>query len=196
MTSLRDVDELWPVQSSRTVFEGARVGVRRDTLAPLNIGDEPFDREVVTHPGAVGVVALDEQGRVLVIRQYRHAAGKRMIELPAGLLDVMGETALEAAQRELREEGLLEAATWTLLLTYQPSAGTSEEVIVVYLAEGVTPTSAPEGFEAVHEEASLTREWVVLDQLVKAVLAGDVSNGLTIAGSLAAHIVRGAKELD
>lgn len=195
MTSLRDVDESWPVQSSQTVFQGSLVGIRRDTLAPLTTDDEPFEREVVTHPGAVGVVALDEQGRMLIIRQYRHAAGKRMSEIPAGLLDVDEEPALQAAQRELQEEGLLNAATWTPLITYQPSAGSSEEIVVVYLAEDVTAISAPEGFEAVHEEASLSREWAAVEDVVEAILAGDISNGLTIAGSLAVYALRRTKEL-
>ncbi len=190
MSELRDVDEFWPVQSSETVFQGLLLGVRRDTLGPTTAGEEPFDREVVTHPGAVAVVAVDTAGQVLVIQQYRHAARKRMVEIPAGLLDVEGEPPLEAARRELREEGLLEAASWTPLLTYQPSAGSSEEVISIYLAEDLTDVSVPVGFEAVHEEASLTREWVEMDDLVAAILAGEVRNGLTIAGSLAFYAQR------
>ncbi|MDQ3422780.1 MAG: hypothetical protein M3510_05195, partial [Actinomycetota bacterium] len=87
MSELRDVDEFWPVQSSESIFQGWVVGVRRDRLAPATAGAEPFVREVVTHPGAVAVVAVDSEGRMLVIQQYRHPARKRMLEIPAGLLD-------------------------------------------------------------------------------------------------------------
>lgn len=192
MTALRDVDESWPVRSSETVFQGSLLGIRKDTLAPATAAEEPFDREVVTHPGAVAVVAVDNAGQMLVIQQYRHAARKRMVEIPAGLLDVEGEPPLEAARRELREEGLLEAASWTPLVMYQPSAGSSEEVVSIYLAEDLTEVSVPVGFEALHEEASLTREWVDVDEVVAAVLAGEVRNGLTIAGSLALYARRRA----
>jgi len=193
VTAPHDTAEHWPVESARKVFQGVLVGVRRDTLAPAMPGGEPFDREVVTHPGAVGVVAVDSAGRMLVIQQYRHAAIKRMVEIPAGLLDVAGEPPIEAARRELREEGLVEAARWTPLLTYQPSPGSSEEVVHVFLAEGLTEATLPVGFEAEHEEVSLTRSWVDVDELIAAILAGQVQNGLTIAGSLAFSALRGAK---
>lgn len=178
------VDDLGqlPVSSSESLFDGVVVGVRRDTL------DGPegsYRREVITHPGAVGVVAVDADDRVLLLRQYRHPAGGRMVEIPAGLLDVDGEPPLGAARRELQEEALLVAASWSPLITYVPSAGISEERIEVFLAEDVTAASAPEGYVARHEEADLRRQWVPLDDLVSAVMSGAVTNGLTVVGSLA-----------
>lgn len=171
-----------PVSKAETLFDGAVVGVRRDTLE----GDDgAYRREVISHPGAVGVVAVDADDRVLVIRQYRHPAGGLMIEVPAGLLDVDGEPPLEAARRELQEEALLVAQTWSSLVTYIPSAGISEERIEVFLAEDVASADAPDGYVARHEEADLQRQWVPLQDLVGAVMTGAVTNGLTVVGSLA-----------
>lgn len=187
MSPVRDQPDSWPVASSRVDFDGALISVRTDALAD---GDTTFDRNVVVHPGAVGVVALDEHGRALVITQYRHPARARLVEFPAGLLDVEGEDPLAAARRELREEGLAEADRWRELVVMRPSPGMSDEVVRIYLAEGVRAASAPDGFEAVHEEAGITREWIPLDDIVDAVLRGEVTNGLTIAGSLAAWRLR------
>lgn len=190
--TLRDEPESWPVTNSEMVFEGALLGVRRDTVSH---DGATFDREIITHPGAVGIVALDDEGKVLVLRQYRHPSQAVMVEIPAGLLDVAGEPPLEAARRELREEGLLEAEHWTPLLEMRTSAGASTENIHLFLAEGLRATSAPDGFVPQYEEASMTRAWVRLADLVEAVLAGQVANSLTIAGSLAVWQLRYGKPL-
>lgn len=176
---------------SETVFDGVLLAVRRDTVEH---DDESFDRELIVHPGAVGVVALDDQGQVLVLHQYRHAAQRVMVEIPAGLLDVAGEPPVEAAKRELREEGLLVADRWTPLFELRTSPGASTEVVHLFLAEGLRAVDAPADFVARHEEAAMTREWVPLGQLVAAVLDGQVTNSLTVAGSLAADRLRHEKQ--
>lgn len=188
MTELVDAPESWPVEASEVTFEGHLISVRRDTVHH----DASFDREVITHPGAVAVVAADEDGRILVIRQYRHPAQQRMFEVPAGLLDVHGEPPLEAAKRELAEEGLLAAERWTPLATMMPSAGVSTEVIHLFLAEGLSQTPVPDGFEAKDEEASMTRTWEPLDAVVDAVLAGRITSGPLIVASLALWRLRHA----
>ncbi len=185
--TVADRPESWPVVRSRVGYDGAVVTVRVDTLAA---DDATFDREVVTHPGAVAILALNEQDEVLVLSQYRHAAQRRMIELPAGLLDVDDELPLEAAKRELREEGEVEAASWRPLLDYLPSPGISTERVWIYLATQLQPVGQSDGFQAEHEEATMTRDWVGLDDLVRAVLAGTVHNGLTIVASLALSSLR------
>jgi 8-oxo-dGTP pyrophosphatase MutT (NUDIX family) len=187
---LRDLPEEWPVASSRSDFEGGLISVRTDELLD---GDTTFAREVVRHPGAVGIVAVDDDDRVLVVSQYRHPARSRLLELPAGLLDVAGEDPLAAAKRELGEEGRIEAQRWRPLLVMRPSPGMSDEVIHIFLAEGVRPSDLPDGFQAVHEEATMTRGWVPLSDLVDAVLRGEVTNALTIAGSLAVWRLRHEK---
>ena len=159
MTLLSDEPESWQVSHVEPVFDGALLGVRRDSVEH---DGETFDREIIVHPGAVGVVALDDDGRVLVLRQYRHAAQRGMIEIPAGLLDVEGEPPLEAAQRELREEGLLEADRWTPLFELRTSPGASTEVVHLFLAEGIRSVEAPRRLPAPHEEASMTRTWVAV----------------------------------
>ncbi|HSS67024.1 MAG TPA: NUDIX hydrolase, partial [Nocardioidaceae bacterium] len=156
----------------------------------LDAGATTFGRDVMEHPGAAAVVALDDDERVLIVRQYRHAAQRRMVEIPAGLLDVDGESPLEAAKRELREEGLTEAASWRPLFTLTPQPGISTEQVHVFLAEQTSESAAPDGFEPEHEEASMTREWVPLADVVDAVLAGRVTNALTVAGSLAVWHLR------
>ncbi len=177
----------WSVVASETPFQGTVIGVRRDTL---DHAGETFVREVVTHPGAVAVLAIDDNDRVLTLRQYRHPAQHVMVELPAGLLDIHEESPLDAAKRELHEEALLVADRWTPMFQTRPSAGSSTEIIHVFLAEGLQATESPADFVAQHEEAAMTREWVPLDELVAAVMAGEVTNGLTITGSLAVWHLR------
>ncbi len=179
----------WPVTATDTVWEGRVFSVRRDTLGPTGSTAEPFERELVRHPGAVAVVAVNDQDEVLVIRQYRHPAQHLMVELPAGLLDQPGELPLEAARRELQEEGLVQADRWTPLLDYRPSPGFCDEVIHVFLAEGVRQVELPHDFEPEHEEATMTRDWVPLSELLEAVECGRVHNGLTITASLFASRV-------
>jgi ADP-ribose pyrophosphatase len=146
---------------------------------------------VVVHPGAVGIVAVDDHERVLIVTQYRHPARRRLVELPAGLLDQEGEDPLEAAKRELAEEGQVHAARWSRLLRLMPSPGMSDEVMTIYLAEGVDGGDVPDGFVAHHEESTMTREWVPLAELVDAVLGGRVTNAALVAGILAVWVIRG-----
>jgi ADP-ribose pyrophosphatase len=185
---LADEPMSWPVVSSETVYDGAMISLRRDLLAQDD-GDS-FARDVVVHPGSVAMVALDDAERVLVVTQYRHPAEQRLVELPAGLLDVAGEAPEDAARRELAEEGHLQAARWSVLLRLMPSPGISTEVITIYLAEGVSELADSGGFVPRHEEADLTRTWVPLGELRDAVLAGRVSNAPLVAGVLAAAATR------
>lgn len=183
MSGLKDADEAWPVISSETVLTGGIVSVRSEVVRAPD-GDE-FARQVVHHPGAVAVVAIDDQDQVLVLSQYRHAVRRRLVELPAGLLDVEGEELLPAAQRELAEEAHLSAQRWSVLVDLLTSPGIHDEAVRIFLAEGLAAADPPDGFTAQHEEAHMTLHWLPLSELVDLVLSGAVRNSLTVAGSLA-----------
>ncbi|MBD0324121.1 MAG: NUDIX hydrolase, partial [Aldersonia sp.] len=119
--------------SSETLYQGAILALRRDKVVMPD--GRVADREVVEHHGAVAVAAIDELDRLVLIRQYRHPVGHRLLELPAGLLDEPGEDPLDAAKRELTEETGLAAAKWSVLVDIASSPGFSDEGVRVYLAE-------------------------------------------------------------
>jgi len=170
---------------SEELAEGSVVRVLRDVVR-MPDGDE-VGREVVEHPGAVGIVALDEEGQVLLIRQYRHPAGRLLWEIPAGLRDVAGEPPLVTAQRELLEEAGYMAADWRVLADFFTSPGISSERLRVYLARGVTHVpDADRNYVPDHEEAHLTIEWAPLDVVVSRILAGNLHNGVMMVGVLTA----------
>ena len=193
---MKDVPEQWTVTGSDEHFTGYVIKVRTDQveMPDGNGGSETVTRDVVSHPGAVGVVALDDQDRVLLIRQYRHPVGYLLWEVPAGLRDKAGEPTWTNAQRELAEEAGFQATEWHLLLDYLSSPGMSDERIRVFLARGLSPV--PDGeldFDRVHEEADMPVEWVALDEAVAKVLAGDIHNGLAVTGILAVHAARASR---
>jgi ADP-ribose pyrophosphatase len=168
--------------SSERLAEGKVIAVRRDVLR-MPDGTE-FAREVVEHPGAVGIVALDDEGNVVLVNQYRHPVGARLDELPAGLLDKSGEPALEAAKRELAEEAHIQAREWNVLVDLHTSPGMSNEAIRIYLARGLSDAEA-DGFDAEHEEADLTVERVPLAEAIQRVTTGGLTNASAVAGLFA-----------
>lgn len=180
---LTDTTESWPVSESSTVLKTGRViSVRQDQLT--GVDDEPFVRDVVVHPGAVGVVALDDRERMLLVRQYRHPVGHRLFEPPAGLLDVEGEDYQAAAARELWEEAGMRAEDWRVLVDAFTSPGMTTESLRIFLARGL---SAADGkYQGVHEEADMEVVRAPLSDVVRAVLAGDLHNPVLIMGALAA----------
>jgi ADP-ribose pyrophosphatase len=186
---LTDVAERWPVASSEKLAEGTVVGVRRDVVR-MPDGEE-VGREVVEHPGAVGILAMDEAGQVLLIRQYRHPVGSQLWEIPAGLRDVAGEPPLATAQRELLEEAGYLAADWQVLADFFTSPGITSERLRVYLARGLTSVPRAERhYVPNHEEAHLTIEWAPLEVVVSRILAGNLHNGVMMIGVLAAFAAR------
>ena len=174
--------------SSRTVYTGYVLALRVDEVRMPS--GEVKVREVIEQPGAVGVVALDEDGRVVLIRQYRHPIGERLVELPAGLLDVPGEKAYRTAARELAEEVALTAGRWDLLVDLRNSPGLSNEAVRVFLARDLTPVPEADRYVGTDEETDLDVHRMPLDDAVAAVLTGEIQNSLAVAGLLAAGYAR------
>jgi 8-oxo-dGTP pyrophosphatase MutT (NUDIX family) len=186
---LTDIADRWPVVSSEQLAQGTVVSVRRD-LVKMPDGEE-VGREAVEHPGAVGILAMDEAGQVLLIRQYRHPVGRQLWEIPAGLRDVAGEPPLATAQRELLEEAGYLAAHWQVLADFFTSPGITSERLRVYLARGLTSVpDAERQYVPNHEEAHLRIEWAPLDVVVSRILAGNLHNGVMMIGVLAAFAAR------
>ena len=179
----------WPVVASAEQYRGKIISVRTDTIQVPE--GTTAEREVVEHPGAVGVVALDPDDRVLMIRQYRHAVGRELWEVPAGLRDVAGEPTAQTGRRELLEETGYRARDWHVLADYFSSPGIFTERLRVFLARGLEEVPAADrDFVPENEEAHLVLDWVPLDRAVSLVLAGDLHNGVAVVGLLAAHTAR------
>jgi ADP-ribose pyrophosphatase len=184
-------DHEYRVVASEELYRGRVISLHKDTVAMPGGGESM--REVVHHPGAVGVVALDDDDNVVLLRQYRHPIGTYLWELPAGLRDADGEPPLETAKRELAEEALLAAGRWSLLTTTYSSPGFCDEAVLVYLAEDLSDVERPEGFTVEHEELDMAVERVPLDDAVQRVYDGEIRNAVCVLGLLAAAQQRATK---
>lgn len=169
------------VLESHSLVTGYVWDIRRERFT---FGDTELERDYMDHPGAVAVLALDDHDRLLMFRQYRHPIAHRDWEIPAGLMDVPGESGLVTAQRELAEEADLEADHWALLLELFLSPGGSSEATRVFIARGLAPIE--HDYVRDGEEAELTPEWVPLEDAVAAALGGRIGNSLTVSAVLAA----------
>jgi 8-oxo-dGTP pyrophosphatase MutT (NUDIX family) len=172
------------VCGSDTLYVGKILALRLDQV--IMPGGGEAKREVVENPGAVVILPLHDDGSVVMIDQYRHPLGRRIRELPAGLLDAPGEDPVTTARRELLEEVGYTARDWSLLVDLVPSPGFSDESQRVFLARGLTPADQPPGTD---EEADLEVIQLPLADAVRQVLTGEIVNGPAVAGLLAAHAV-------
>ncbi|MDI1289022.1 MAG: NUDIX hydrolase [bacterium] len=152
----------------------------------VDFGTSSITRDIQLHPGAVAIIALDDQERVLLIRQYRHPVGMYLFEPPAGVLDVTGEPARDTAARELAEEAGLVADEWHVLVDLFNSPGGSSEAIRIYLARGLHEIAGGRHRTGEAEEAFLPQAWVDLDEARALVMSGKVGSPHGVAGVLAA----------
>nr|WP_093421436.1 NUDIX hydrolase [Saccharopolyspora flava] len=172
--------------TSEDVYVGRILALRADEVGMPGGGHAR--REVVEHYGAVAVAAIDEQGRVVLVHQYRYPIGRRLWELPAGLMDAPGEEPVRTAQRELAEETGMAAEDWSVLVDVATSPGFTDEVVRVFLATGLSEVERPDAVG--DEEADLVIERFPLAEAVRMALAGEIVNGPAVAGLLAAQAVR------
>ncbi|WP_371615198.1 NUDIX domain-containing protein [Streptomyces sp. NBC_00454] len=180
---IKDTAESWETVSAERPFQGAKTAVASDQVRMPDGSLARRDYQV--HPGSVCVLALDDTGRVLVLSQYRHPVRRRLWELPAGLLDVVGENPLHGAQRELYEEAHVKAEEWRVLADFYASPGGSDEAIRIFLARGVSDAEGERYEESGSEEADMEVAWVPLPELVHGVLAGELGNPGMVTGVLA-----------
>jgi 8-oxo-dGDP phosphatase len=174
----------YEVHSSRVAHEGVLSTIRVDEVAMPDGGTA--QREVVEHDNAVGVVAIDPEGRIVLLRHYRHAVGTRQLEIPAGKLDVEGEAPIDAAHRELLEEVGLDAASLTPLIHFYNSAGWTDEATTVYFTDDVRPGAPSDDFTAEHEESDLTVVRLSLDDALARIDSGEIRDAKTVIGILLA----------
>ena len=170
---------------SETLYLGKIFALRADEVRMP--GGKTGRREVVEHYGAVAVVAMDEDANIVMVYQYRHPIGRRLWELPAGLLDMGGEPPHITAARELKEEAGLSAQNWRVLVDLVSSPGFSDESVRVYLATGLSDVGRPDAHD---EEADLVVKWFSLDDAVRMAMSGVLVNTIAVSGILAVHAAR------
>jgi ADP-ribose pyrophosphatase len=176
------------VTTSEVAMSGRVWDVVRDRV---DLGDAgSVTREYVKHPGAVAVLALDDQDRIFFVRQYRHPVRMELWELPAGLLDVVGEQPVLAAQRELLEEADLKADRWDLLIDWFNSPGGMDEALRLFLARDVSIVEELDRHVRTEEEAGMVGRWVPFEEALQAVLEGRLHNPGTVVGVLALNAAR------
>ncbi|MGQ4517319.1 NUDIX domain-containing protein [Streptomyces sp. DW26H14] len=180
--TVKDAREEWRVTGTAMPFRGNKTGVRTDQVVMPD--GAVVSRDYQVHPGSVAILALDEDGRVVVLRQYRHPVRQKLWEIPAGLLDVEGENPLHAAQRELYEEAHVKAEDWRVLADIYTSPGGSDEAVRVFLARDLGEAEG-ERFEVSEEEADMELARVPLGELARGVLAGELHNSCLCVGVLA-----------
>lgn len=184
---VHDTPFVHPTNLSSEMYRGAVWSVRKDSV---DFGASVHNRDVLIHPGAVAVLAMDESDRVLLIRQYRHPVAMFLFEPPAGLLDIAGEPPERTAARELAEETGFLAGSWHTLVDLFNSPGGSSEAIRIYLARDLSEIPGGRVPTGEAEESFLPRVWLPLEEAVTAVLSGDMGSPSAVCAVLAAAEAR------
>ena len=167
------------IEKLRTVFSGRVIKVNVETVRLPN--GHVADLEIIHHPGGAAVVAIDDQQRVCLLRQFRHAIGGWIWELPAGKLEP-DEPALDTARRELSEEAGVAAADWVSLGDYVSSPGVFSETVKLFMARNLRPVNIA------HEAAELIEiHWVPFSEACQRTLSGELNDGKTALGLLRAQ---------
>jgi len=179
--TIKDTPQEWEIRETQTPFVGKKTSVRTDDVVMPD--GSVVRRDYQVHPGSVAVLALDDEDRVLLIKQYRHPVREKLWEIPAGLLDVPGENPLHAAQRELYEEAHVKAESWHVLTDVYTTPGGCDEAVRVFLAQGLSEAEG-QRFEVEDEEADMEYARVPVAELVRGILAGELHNNCLVVGVL------------
>ncbi|MEU6147413.1 NUDIX hydrolase [Streptomyces sp. NPDC047081] len=191
--TIKDTPQEWEIRATETPFRGNKTSVRTDDVVMPD--GSVVRRDYQVHPGSVAVLALDDAGRVLLIRQYRHPVRQKLWEIPAGLLDVPGENPLHAAQRELYEEAHVKAEDWRVLTDVYTTPGGCDEAVRIFLARDLSEAEG-ERFAVEDEEIDLEYARVPVDELVRGVLAGELHNNCLVVGVLSLVAAQASGGLD
>lgn len=179
---LTDTAASWPVVVTEVAYASSYISLTIEAIQ--DGGGEHHSRAVVRPHGAVGVVALDEDDRILLVQQYRHPVGQRLLEIPAGTLDIVGEPPMDAAARELAEEADVLAFQWSPFLTLHATPGYSSERWEVFLATDLAPVPTDQRTAREAEEADMQQWWVPFDEALAAVFDGRITDSMTVAAIL------------
>ncbi len=166
--------------SSQEIYQGKILHVWKDTVELPN--GRMATREVIRHVGAVAVIPLTEDKKVIIEHQFRYPLNRVVTEIPAGKLDGKSEDKLEAAKRELQEETGIVAKEWICLGDFVPTVAYCDEVITLYLARGLEM-----GTRNLDEDEFLNVRMVPLEELVEEIMKGNITDGKTQAGILKAY---------
>ncbi|MER6789045.1 NUDIX hydrolase [Streptomyces sp. NPDC000658] len=191
--TIKDTPQAWEIRATQTPFVGNKTSVRTDEVVMPD--GSVVRRDYQVHPGSVAVLALDDEDRVLLIKQYRHPVRHKLWEIPAGLLDVPGENPLHAAQRELYEEAHVKAEDWRVLTDVYTTPGGCDESVRIFLARGLSEAEG-QRFAVEDEEADMEHARVPVADLVRAVLAGDVHNNCLVVGVLSLAAARAGEGVE
>jgi ADP-ribose pyrophosphatase len=191
--TIKDTAQEWEIRATETPFTGNKTSVRTDEVVMPD--GSVVKRDYQVHPGSVAVLALDDEDRVLLIKQYRHPVRQKLWEIPAGLLDVPGENPLHAAQRELYEEAHVKAGDWRVLTDVYTTPGGCDEAVRIFLARELSEAEGAR-FETEDEESDMEHARVPVDELVRGVLAGELHNNCLVVGVLSLVAARGGDGLD
>ncbi|MCF1596238.1 NUDIX domain-containing protein [Streptomyces muensis] len=191
--TIKDTPEEWEIRATDTPFVGNKTSVRTDDVVMPD--GSVVRRDYQVHPGSVAVLALDDEDRVLLIKQYRHPVRQKLWEIPAGLLDIPGENPLHAAQRELYEEAHVKAEDWRVLTDVYTTPGGCDEAVRIFLARHLSEAEG-DRFEVEDEESDMEHARVPVDELVRGVLAGELHNNCLVVGVLSLVAARASGGVD
>ena len=173
---ISDLAKPWPVKSRNVIFDTPYIKLIQETVAGP---DNEFDRTLVRPNDAIGILAVDDDGRVLLVSQYRHPVGGTVVEIPAGTRDVVGEDPVQTVHRELAEEADLVAKNVKQLLSLTMTPGYSSERLIVFLATELSP--AARNFDREDEEAQMAHYWMTPESAIKAIESGFITDAKTVA---------------